>query len=199
MIWCSGAFCLMYKSQIDFSKLHILIVENHALMRRLLVEMLRGFGVQHVYQANSVPRAIEYVYGEQLDAVILDFFLDELDGADFAKHIRHDEDCQNRQVPILLVTGMPDHHKVLKVLDAGINGMMAKPIAPRDLYRRLHAMLTNPKPFVITNEYVGPIRSRKATPLARRLMRSKPITTKPRIARPAASSHDPAYEDGILI
>lgn len=188
----------MYKSQIDFSKLRILIIENHALMRRLMVEMLRGFGVQHIHQASSVPRAIEYVYGKRLDAVILDFFLDELDGADFAKHIRHDEDCLNREVPILLITGMPDHHKVVKVLDAGINGMMAKPIAPKDLYDRLHAMLTNPKPFVITNDYVGPMRSRKTPPLAKRLMRPKPIMTKSRQTQ-SAIPRDSAYEDGILL
>ena len=133
----------MYKPSIDFSQLRILIVENHALMRRLLGEMLRGFSVQHVSFARDVPGAVEFIYGEEYDAVILDFFLGELDGADFAKHIRHDEDCRNREVSILLITGMPDHHKVLKVLDAGINGMLAKPIAPRDLYHRIHAMLAS--------------------------------------------------------
>ena len=84
-----------------------------------------------------------------------DFFLGELDGADFAKHVRHDEDCCNREVPILLITGMPDHHKVVKVLDAGINGMLAKPISAKGLYHRIHAMLADPKPFVITKRLCG--------------------------------------------
>lgn len=188
----------MYKSSIDFSKLRILIVENHALMRRLLIEMLRGFGVQHIYQASSVPAAVEIVYGEELDAVILDFFLDEMDGADFARHVRHDEACSNRQVPILLITGMPDHHKVLKVIDAGINGMLAKPIAPKDLYHRLHTMLASPKPFVISNDYVGPMRNRTTPPSGARLTRPpafKPPTAATR--RPAKA--DAVYEDGILI
>jgi CheY-like chemotaxis protein len=189
----------MYKSQIDFSKLRILIVENHALMRRLLVEMLRGFGVQHIRQASAVPRAVEHVYGEELDAVILDFFLDELDGADFARHVRHDEACLNRQVPILLITGMPDHHKVLKVMDAGINAMMAKPIAPKDLYHRLHTMLANPKPFVITNDYAGPMRSRKKPPVSKRLMRRAPFAAPAPQHKALAAKADPVYEDGILL
>lgn len=189
----------MLKPSVDFSKLRILIVENHALMRRLLVEMLRGFGVREIFQASSVPAAVEIVYGEELDAVILDFFLDEMDGADFAKRVRHDEACANRQVPILLITGMPDHHKVLKVLDAGINGMLAKPIAPRDLYHRLHTMLANPKPFVITNDYVGPMRSRTKPPVSKRLARPAAFRAPAPPRMPPAEKPNAAYEDGILI
>ena len=185
----------MHNKVIDFSRLRILIVENHELMRRLLGEMLRGFGVQHVSHARDVPSAVEYIYGEKYDAVILDFFLGELDGADFAKHIRHDEGCINRGVPILLITGMPDHHKVLKVLDAGINGMLAKPIAAKDLYHRIYSMLATPKPFVITNDYVGPMRSRNKPPVTKRL---RPAAARAR-KNPPAPIANPAYEDGILI
>ena len=187
----------MYKPSIDFSQLRILIVENHALMRRLLSEMLRGFGVPHVRVARDVPGAVEFVYGEDFDVVILDFFLGELDGADFAKHIRHDEDCCNREVPILLITGMPDHHKVMRVLDAGINGMLAKPIAPKDLYHRIQAMLANPKPFVITDNYVGPMRSRKKPPVTKK-MRPAVFNVSARAKKPRGRINH-AYEDGILI
>lgn len=187
----------MYKPSIDFSQLRILVVENHALMRRLLGEMLRGFGVQHVCYARDVPGAVEYIYVEDFDAVILDFFLGELDGADFAKHIRHDEDCCNREVPILLITGQPDHHKVMKVLDAGINGMLAKPIAPKDLYSRIHAMLARPKPFVISSDYVGPMRSRKKPPVSRKI-RPAIFNVSARAKKPRGRTNH-AYEDGILL
>lgn len=187
----------MLKSSVDFSKLRILIVENHALMRRLLGEMLRGFDVQHMCFARDVPGAVEHIYGEEFDAVILDFFLGELDGADFAKHIRHDEDCCNREVPILLITGMPDHHKVMKVLDAGINAMLAKPIAAKDLYHRIHAMVSDPKPFVITNDYAGPMRNRKKPPAAKMTRPARfNISAKPK--KPHGRVNH-AYEDGILI
>jgi len=186
----------MYKPSIDFSQLRILIVENHALMRRLLGEMLRGFGVQHVRFARDVPSAVEYIYVEDFDAVILDFFLGELDGADFAKHIRHDEDCRNREVSILLITGQPDHNKVMKVLDAGINGMLAKPISAKDLYHRIHAMLARPQPFVISSDYVGPMRNRKKPPVSKTMRPAIKIPA--RVKKPRGRANH-AYEDGILI
>jgi len=151
----------MSRPSVDFSKLRILVVENHKLMRQLLHAMLGGFGVQMIQEAFSVPEAIKAIYSQEFDLVILDFFLGDLDGAVFAHEVRHDEDCINRLVPILLITGMPDHHKVLKVRDAGVNGMLAKPIAPKDLYQRIYTILAYPKPFVITPEYVGPMRDRK--------------------------------------
>jgi len=150
----------MQQSTIDFSKMRILIVENHALMRRLLHEMLRGFGCQQIELARNVPEGLKHIYAEAFDMVILDFFLGDLDGADFARQVRHDDSCRNRWVPILLITGKPDHHKVLKVRDAGIHGMMAKPISPKDLYWRLHALLSNPRPFVVSANYIGPMRQR---------------------------------------
>ncbi len=150
----------MQQSTVDFSKLRILVVENHALMRRLLHEMLRGFGCQQIELAHSVPEGLKHIYAESFDLVILDFFLGDLDGADFARHVRYDESCRNRWVPILLITGKPDHYKVLKVRDAGIHGMMAKPISPKDLYWRLHALVSRPKPFVVSDNYVGPMRQR---------------------------------------
>jgi len=166
----------MRQMAVDFSKLSVLIVENHALMRRLLQEMLRGFGVLHIALARNVPEGLKAIYAEHYDAVVLDFFLGDLDGADFARQVRHDETCRNRSVPILLITGQPDHHKVLKVRDAGINGMMAKPIAPKDLYWRLNVLLARPRPFVVSANYVGPMR--EAAP---------PVSASPgRYRRPAA-------------
>jgi len=186
----------MNNPNIDFSQLRILVVENHELMRHLLGEMLRGFGVREIKYAHDVPRAIEHIYSEHFDAVILDFFLGELDGADFARHIRHDEDCRNREVPILLITGMPDHHKVLKVVDAGINSMLAKPIAAKDLYHRIYAMIATPKPFIITNDYVGPMRSRKKPLISKRPRPAAFSVRKRRYTR--SERPNPALEDGIL-
>ena len=183
----------MNNPDIDFSRLRVLVVENHGLMRHLLGEMLRGFGTRDIHYAHDVPRAIEHIYSHHFDVVILDFFLGALDGADFARHIRHDEYCRNREVPILLITGMPDHRKVMKAADAGINAMLAKPIAARDLYRRIHAIITSPKPFVITRDYAGPMRSRKKPRISRRPKPAAITASAQRKARP-----NPAFEDGIL-
>lgn len=193
----------MRRNVVDFSRLRILVVENHVLMRRLLHEMLVGFSVPEIRTARDVMEAIECVYEEPFDAVILDYVLVGLNGPDFAQTVRYDEECPNREVPILMITGTPDHHKVAKVKEAGINGMLAKPITPRTLYNRLYAMLAYPRPFIISADYVGPMRDRRShkvvaeAPSRTRLARGAGAASR----RPAARSRSGAIidEDQILM
>ena len=154
----------MGRPAVDFSKLKVLVVENNDLMRRLLTEMLRGFGVHYIREASDVPEASLLINREPYDAVILDFFLGILDGGDFARIVRRSESCPNRAVPILLVTAMPDHYKVTKALSCGISEILAKPIAPKDLYLRLYGMIAYPRPFTISKDYIGPCRRRVQRP-----------------------------------
>ncbi|MGI9385576.1 MAG: response regulator [Methyloligellaceae bacterium] len=186
----------MSEPTVDFSKLRVLVVENHALMRRLLGEMLRGFGVGYLRDARDVPEGLDCIYREHFDVVIVDFFLGEPDGADFATQVRRDKTCRNREVPILLITGVPDQHKVMKVRSAGVNGMLAKPIAPTDLYKRLHAVLADPQPFVVTDDYVGPARVRRDGDVASRVaLASAAGKSRPDAPSPATPS---SIDDQIL-
>ncbi len=152
--------------EVDFSKLRVLIVENHSLMRKLLTEMLRGFGtpIGNIHQVRDVPEAIDLIYGEIFDIVILDFFLGDMDGSDFTYRLRRDAKCPNRKVPILLITAEPEHGRVLRALDSGVNDLLAKPIMAKDLYRRIYAMIAFPTPFIISRKYVGPSRRKKDMP-----------------------------------
>jgi two-component system, chemotaxis family, chemotaxis protein CheY len=143
---------------LDFSSLRVLVVENHLLMRRIIREMLRGFGVRDIREARDVPGALDLMGGQSLNFVILDFFLGEMDGADFTRAVRRNARCPNREVPILLVTAQPDHHQVVKARDAGIDSMLAKPIAPKELYSRMARLLTAKRRFIVRRAYAGPIR-----------------------------------------
>ena len=145
----------------NFKDKRILLIENNHMMRRLVRDMLVGFGVKlhNIIEADRVPDALQHIYAKAFDLVITDFFLGELDGGDFTRHIRGDAACVNRKIPILLITGAPNHEKVLKALESGVNEVLAKPIAPSALYYRLFAMLSRPRPFVVTANYIGPSRS----------------------------------------
>ena len=151
--------------KIDFEKLTILIVENSNMMRSILCEMLRQFGVRDIVLVVSAEEAIEAVQARSFDLIILDFFLGKLDGGDFTRLLRKNKKNLNHKTPILLITALPGHEKVLKVRDCGINEMLAKPISAKNLYMRLHVILTNPRPFILSENYIGPCRRRKQMPI----------------------------------
>ncbi len=158
---------------IDFSQLQVLIVENNKHVRRIMSEMLHAFGVRKILQTPDAMEAYSLMLAQQVDVVILDFFLGKLDGGDFTRMVRQDQSCINRMTPILLCTGLPEHYRVAKARDAGINEILAKPVAPRDLYLRINNMLENPRPFVICDSYTGPCRRRHNTDFPEKLERRK--------------------------
>ena len=158
--------------------MRILLIENNHMMRRLVREMLVGFGASlpNIVETDNVDDAIRSVYNSKFDIVICDFFLGDLDGGDFTRHIRGDESCPNRKIPILLITGSPDHHKVLKALESGVNEVLAKPLSPKILHFRIVSMITRPRPFVMTATYVGPSRGLQRQESISRLLASMQAT-----------------------
>ncbi len=164
----------MSKSVVNLQDKRVLVIENNKMMRRLVREMLLNFRIKldNIVETDTVENALQLVYHRHFDIVITDFFLGDLDAGDIVHHIRHDQTCINRKVPILLITASPNHEKVLKVMEAGINEVLAKPIAPSALYYRLVAMLSRPRPFVITSDYVGPSRSLQRLESVQRLSRT---------------------------
>ncbi len=150
---------------IDFSKKYALIVENSTMMRAIISEMLRHFGVHEIVKVVNAEEAIVATNAQTFDFIILDFFLGTMDGGDFTRQLRRDETSRNRQTPILLVTAQPNHKEVVKARDCGINEMLAKPLSAKSLYARLDAMLARTRPFIVSLNYVGPCRRRrKLTP-----------------------------------
>jgi len=167
----------MSSLSVDLRESRVLLMENNKMMRRLVRDMLLSFRIKqdNIVEVEGVDDALEFIYSRTFDIVITEFFLGDLDGGDFAHHIRRDANCINRKVPILLTTSSPNHEKVLQVLEAGINGVLAKPIAPSALYFRIFSILSRPRPFVVTKDYIGPSRSIQRLESIQRLSRSASV------------------------
>ena len=111
-------------------KPRVLVVEDEALIRELLVETLVDAGYE-VDEAASADAAAKLIEADGYKLLITDVHmpgrLDGLDLAVLAKH--HDGD-----LPVVIVTGRPD--VVGRLRKAGVKGtMLAKPFALEELVR----------------------------------------------------------------
>ena len=161
----------------DVRDKRVLIVDTNAMMRRLLRDMLGNFRVkaENIIEAATLEAALEAVNGRPFDMIITEFNLGDIDAGDFARHVRGDKTCPNRKTPILLTTTAPSQDRVLKALEAGINEVLAKPIAPSALLFRMVSIWSRPRPFVIAKDYIGPSRSAQRLEALARLSRSNHI------------------------
>ena len=144
-----------------FEYLKALIVEDNAHMRTLLRSLLGALGVKEIYEATDGTMAFELLHTRKPDLVLTDLSMKPVDGIHFAREVRQSPDSPNPYVPIVMITGHTERHRVEAARDAGVTEFLAKPITAQNLYQRLAEIVERPRAFVRCDGYFGPDRRRR--------------------------------------
>ncbi len=150
----------MSHAQIDFGKLTILVVDDSRLMRSLIEAILNSYGCTNVVLAGSVSKALRLLYGRDIDLAIVDWFMEPRDGLHFVRCVRAGTDGPNPYLPIIMLTGHSEGHRVRQARDAGVNYFLTKPVTGESVYRRLVSLVEDTRPFIKTASFLGPDRRR---------------------------------------
>lgn len=142
-------------------KLRVLIVDDDEAMRRLLRGMLVAFDITDILQADGVVSAIEAMRRSRPDIVLVDWFMEPLDGLELVRTIRRGDHGLDPYTPVIMMTGYAEERRVREARDAGVTEFLGKPIVAEAVMRRLVAVIESPRPFVRTTAYFGPDRRRK--------------------------------------
>jgi DNA-binding response OmpR family regulator len=116
----------------------ILVAEDSADVRRLVVERLAGEGYD-VVEAVDGEQALTLVRSEQPDLVVLDKVMPKCDGIQVIRALR--EDPRTREVPVLMLTERTGEEAVLGGLHLGVEEYMPKPFSPHELSVRIRRVL----------------------------------------------------------
>ena len=103
----------------------ILVAEDNAVNLELIREILEGFRCE-VVEATNGEQALAKVEETNPDLILLDINMPKLNGYDVLRRLRQNR--QFSQVPVLAVTAYAMKEDQQKVLDAGFNGYLPKPI-----------------------------------------------------------------------
>jgi CheY-like chemotaxis protein len=144
-----------------FDRLKIMVVDDNAHMRKLVVTILQAFGCTHVYEALDGKTAWTLLRETTPDVIMLDWMMEGLSGFDFAQQIRTSPASPNPYVPIIMLTGNTSIDCVNAARDVGVNEFLAKPVSVKAVMSRLTAVIEHPRPFVRTKVYFGPCRRRR--------------------------------------
>jgi CheY-like chemotaxis protein len=119
-------------------KHRILVVEDNAANRELLCDWLEAAGFE-VQAAENLQEAFTTLESQRPHAVLLDVQLGREDGLLFASQVR--QEARFRQIPIIAVTAhamVADHERVIQ---AGCNACISKPIDFKLLRQHLEQRL----------------------------------------------------------
>jgi DNA-binding response OmpR family regulator len=120
-------------------KRSILLVEDHAAIRELLLDYLAGQHGFDIIVARTLDEADTIINDQErrFDAVLLDIGMPDGDGRDFCAGLRR----QGHKMPIIILTGRNGEADVIRGLNLGANDYVAKPFRLNELLARLRAQL----------------------------------------------------------
>ena len=147
-------------ANFSLEALSILVVDDNKHMHMVIKAILNSMRIKNIRFSDNAADAFIEMRQWHPDIVITDWAMEPLDGLDFVRLIRKGADSPNPYVPIILLTGHTEMHRVLEARDSGVNEILAKPISIKSLYSRLVSIIESPRPYVKTKTYFGPCRRR---------------------------------------
>ncbi|MBL6938590.1 MAG: response regulator [Alphaproteobacteria bacterium] len=133
-------------------------------MRALLKALLHALGIAAIFEATDGAGAFDLLRRKEPDLILTDLSMSPVDGLAFVREVRHSPTSPNPYIPIIMVTGHTEKHRVEAARDAGVTEVLAKPIAAGSLIQRIAEIVNRPRAFVRGGEYFGPDRRRRQTP-----------------------------------
>lgn len=149
------------------TRLRVLVLDDHGHTARLMADALRAGGVGDVYTATDAEVALNSLHARNPDIIFTDRNMPNMDGLTFTRTIRKaalgdDSFIPNPRIPVIMVSASATLLDVEMARLAGVNEFVLKPFTPASLLSRVQMVLGKPRPFVISEAYVGPDRRRKA-------------------------------------
>ncbi len=144
----------------SFDYLKALVIEDNAHMRALLRSLLHTLGIKTVLEAADGGAGYVELREKRPDFVLSDLSMKPVDGIEFTRMVRTAQDSPNPYVPIVMVTGHTERHRVEAARDAGVTEFLAKPITAQNLFLRVAELVERPRAFVRSDSYFGPDRRR---------------------------------------
>lgn len=145
----------------NLEDLAVVVAEDCDYVRHLLVEMLQSFGCHAVHEAGNGREVIAAFRYVTPDVVIADWAMAPVDGISLTRFVRCDRSSPNPFLPVIMVTADTSPARIFAARDAGVNELIAKPVAPNTLRDRICRVLWRPRPFVRTDGFFGPDRRRR--------------------------------------
>ena len=115
-------------------RLHILVAEDNAVNRRLVVRLLEKRGYLVAAAVNG-REALHAMREQEFDLVLMDLQMPEMDGFEVTAEIRRREAALGtHRLPIIALTARALKGDLDRCLAAGMDAYVSKPIEPADLF-----------------------------------------------------------------
>lgn len=140
---------------LDISQLSFLVADDSRFMRRLVVSSLKAFGARKILEARNGEEAYALIEMRRCDILLLDWEFPGRSGESIMRAIRTPGHVAAYQT-VIMMSGHDERRRIERALKFGVNGYVAKPVAPATLYAQIRYTVLHPRPYLRTQTYLGP-------------------------------------------
>jgi CheY-like chemotaxis protein len=124
-------------TKADFSQLTILVIDDSDFVRRLVLEMLSGFGVGKILLAESAQEAFARMEVARPDLIICDWQMHPVDGLAVLRKLRLQPSEDYPRIPFIMLTGHNSTDDVTTAIGEGADSYIVKPFSSATLMTHL--------------------------------------------------------------
>jgi PAS domain S-box-containing protein len=118
---------------------HVLVVDDDAVSRHMLRQMLAGAGFSAELVASGAEAMAHLERKPAPSAILLDLMMPQPDGHAVLKYVRSRANL--RDVPVVVLTALDSDHEIERAFAAGADDYVRKPFRPGELLARLRVQL----------------------------------------------------------
>jgi two-component system sensor histidine kinase/response regulator len=123
-------------------RLRVLLAEDNAINRELVVRLLSKRGHAIVVAANG-KQAVSALESQTFDVVLMDVQMPEMDGFEATAAIRQKERAKGTHVPIIALTAHAMKGDRERCLAGGMDGYVSKPVQAEELIKAVESLDSN--------------------------------------------------------
>ena len=122
-------------------KLSVLIVDDSAVMRKIVERSLRQAGLEltKVLEASNGAEALALLQRGAVDLILSDINMPVMDGLEFLRQLVSVE--ATKGIPVVMITTEGSESHVVEAISAGARGYIRKPFTPDQVKERLASVV----------------------------------------------------------
>jgi two-component system, chemotaxis family, chemotaxis protein CheY len=118
--------------------MQILVVDDYRTMIRIIRNLLKQIGYEHVDEATDGTEALTKMRGKRYGLIISDWNMEPMTGYEFLKEVRADPTLA--PTPFIMVTAESKTENVIAAKKAGVNNYIVKPFNAQTLKNKIDAV-----------------------------------------------------------
>lgn len=130
-------------AEIDYLSTRVLVIEDHAMIRDIVISILRTIGFRQIRGVADGQTGLRIVTDEQPHLILCDITMDQMDGFQFVEAMHKAGFSQDKHIPTVFLTAHANAEFVTRAKKLGVDAYVVKPVKRDVLETRIRHVLTH--------------------------------------------------------